>query len=77
MHEWLKLSVIAGIGQALQASVGWRLSDWLRTTQSVFVLAGDCYGMDHYFRVGIGAEERSLVAGLSRVRDALKERFGV
>jgi aspartate/methionine/tyrosine aminotransferase len=53
------------------------LSDWLRTTQSVFVLAGDCYGMDHYFRVGIGAEERSLVAGLSRVRDALKERFGV
>jgi len=53
------------------------LSDWLRTTQSVFILAGDCYGMDHYFRVGIGAEERSLVAGLSRVRDALKERFGV
>ena len=53
------------------------LSDWLRTTQSVFILAGDCYGMDHYFRVGIGAEEKSLVAGLSRVRDALKERFGV
>jgi len=53
------------------------LSDWLRTTQSVFILAGDCYGMDHYFRVGIGTEEKSLVAGLSRVRDALKERFGV
>ena len=53
------------------------LSDWLRTTQSVFILAGDCYGMDHYFRVGIGAEEKSLLTGLSRVRDALKERFGV
>ena len=53
------------------------LSDWLRTTQSVFILAGDCYGMDHYFRVGIGAEEKKLVAGLSRIRDALKERFGV
>jgi len=53
------------------------LSDWLRTTKSVFILAGDCYGMDHYFRVGIGAEEKTLVAGLSRVRDAFKERFGV
>jgi aspartate/methionine/tyrosine aminotransferase len=53
------------------------LSDWLRTTQSVFILAGDCYGMDHYFRVGIGAEEKTLVAGLSRIREALKIRFGV
>jgi len=53
------------------------LSDWLRTTKSVFVLAGDCYGMDHYFRVGIGAEEKTLVAGLSRIHDALKIRFGV
>jgi len=53
------------------------LSDWLRTTKSVFILAGDCYGMDHYFRVGIGAEEKTLVAGLSRIHDALKIRFGV
>ena len=53
------------------------LADWLRTTKSVFILAGDCYGMDHYFRVGIGAEEKKLVAGLSRIRDALKDRFGV
>ncbi len=53
------------------------LSDWLRTTKSVFILAGDCYGMDHYFRVGIGAEEKALVAGLARIRDALKIRFGV
>jgi len=53
------------------------LADWLRTTKSVFILAGDCYGMDHYIRVGIGAEEKSLVTGLSRIRDALKERFSV
>ena len=53
------------------------LADWLRTTKSVFILAGDCYGMDHYFRVGVGAEEKSLVAGLQRIRDALKERFGL
>ena len=53
------------------------LADRLRTTKSVFILAGDCYGMDHYFRVGIGAEEKMLVAGLSRIRAALKERFNV
>ena len=53
------------------------LADWLRNTKSVFILAGDCYGMDHYFRVGVGAEEKKLVAGLSRIRDAFKDRFGV
>jgi aspartate/methionine/tyrosine aminotransferase len=53
------------------------LANWLRTTKSVFILAGDCYGMDHYFRVGIGTEKAALVTGLSRIRDALKERFNV
>ncbi len=53
------------------------LADWLRTEKSVFILAGDCYGMDHYFRVGVGAEKHVLVAGLSRIREALVERFGV
>lgn len=53
------------------------LSDWLRTTQSVFILAGDCYGMDQYFRVGIGAEKEMLVAGLGRIRNAFRERFNL
>jgi aspartate/methionine/tyrosine aminotransferase len=53
------------------------LSDWLRQEQSVFILAGDCYGMDRYFRLGIGAETDELERGLMRVRQALKARFGV
>ena len=53
------------------------LADWLRTEKDVFILAGDCYGMDRFFRIGIGAEEEYLVAGLDRVRSALAERFGV
>ena len=53
------------------------LADWLRTEHSVFVLAGDCYGMDHYFRIGIGAEASYLQAGLGRVRDALAKRFDI
>lgn len=53
------------------------LSDWLRKEHSVFLLAGDCFGMDRYFRIGIGAEADYLRAGLERVRDALADRFGV
>jgi aspartate/methionine/tyrosine aminotransferase len=53
------------------------LADWLRTTKSVFILAGDCYGMDGYFRVGMGTDRETLVTGLSRIRDALEERFNV
>jgi len=53
------------------------LADWLRTAKSVFILAGDCYGMDHFFRIGVGAEKDYLLAGLERMSGALKERFGV
>jgi len=52
------------------------LSDWLRTEHGTFILAGDCYGMDGFFRIGIGAETAHLKAGLDRVRSALLERFG-
>jgi aspartate/methionine/tyrosine aminotransferase len=53
------------------------LADWLREEHSVFILAGDCYGMDNYFRIGIGAEKVQLIEGLERVRAALHSRFGV
>jgi len=53
------------------------LAEWLRKEQSVFLLAGDCYGMDRHFRIGIGAEADFLLAGLERVRGALLERFGL
>ncbi len=53
------------------------LADWLRTEKSVFILAGDTFGMDRYFRLGIGAEKATLTTGLDRIGDALKDRFGV
>ncbi len=52
------------------------LATWLREEHSVFVLAGDCYGMDRFFRIGIGAEADYLMTGLDRVRQALEQRFG-
>ncbi len=53
------------------------LADWLRREQSVFVLAGDCYGMDRFVRLGIGAETEHLRNGLERIRAALSARFGI
>jgi aspartate/methionine/tyrosine aminotransferase len=53
------------------------LSEWLRKEHSVFILAGDTFGMDRHFRLGIGSETAYLTAGLERVRRALQDRFGI
>ena len=53
------------------------LAHSLREEQSVFILAGDCYGMDHYFRLGIGAEKGYLIQGLERIRKVLAAHFAV
>ncbi|RLD84737.1 MAG: aspartate aminotransferase [Bacteroidetes bacterium] len=53
------------------------LSDWLRTEKGVFILAGDVYGLDNHFRIGIGAEKDQLLRGFKILSDALMERFGV
>lgn len=53
------------------------LSDWLRLEKGVFILAGDVYGMDHHFRIGIGAEKKDLSKGYQLLSEALKERFGL
>jgi aspartate/methionine/tyrosine aminotransferase len=51
------------------------LSHWLRTEKSVFIVPGDCYGMDNYIRIGVGSEKDYLLEGLGRMSEALKERF--
>lgn len=51
------------------------LSDWLRLEKGVFILAGDVYGMDYHFRIGIGAEKKDLLKGYALLTEALKERF--
>lgn len=53
------------------------LSHWLRTTQSVFIVPGDCYGMDGYIRIGIGAEKDFLLEGLDRMSNAMAQRFNL
>ena len=50
-----------------------QLSDWLRKEKGVFILAGDVYGMDHHFRIGVGAERDYLMQGMNIVGEAFKD----
>lgn len=50
-----------------------KLSDKLRLEKSVFIIPGDCFGMDHYLRIGIGGEKEHLLAGLDLIDETLNE----
>jgi aspartate/methionine/tyrosine aminotransferase len=52
------------------------LSTRLREDKSVFVVAGDCFGMDHYLRFGIGAEQDYLHAALGLIDEGLRDILG-
>ncbi len=51
------------------------LSDELRINESVFVVAGDCFGFDKYLRFAIGMESDHFAAGLERVSEGLARLF--
>ena len=52
-----------------------RLAEWLRINKSVFILAGDVFGMDKHFRIGIGAQKEYLSEGLIRISQGIEELF--
>ncbi|MFQ5652103.1 MAG: aminotransferase class I/II-fold pyridoxal phosphate-dependent enzyme [bacterium] len=47
------------------------LSTRLRMEKSTLIVAGDCFGMDHRVRIGIGAQRDYLLAGLARFDEFL------
>ena len=49
------------------------LTEKLRQEKSLLLIAGDCFGMDNYLRIGIGSEQNYLREGLNRFADALEE----
>jgi aspartate/methionine/tyrosine aminotransferase len=53
------------------------LSDWLRLEKGVFIVAGDVYGLDHHFRLGIGVHKPDLLKGYDLLTAGLREKFGV
>ena len=48
----------------------------LMKEKSVFIVAGDCFGMDHYVRIGIGTEKDYFLAGLKLIDETLQEISG-
>ncbi|NIO48272.1 MAG: aminotransferase class I/II-fold pyridoxal phosphate-dependent enzyme [Candidatus Aminicenantes bacterium] len=52
------------------------LADKLLNEKSVFIVAGDFFGMDHYIRIGIGTEQDYFKAGLSLIDETLEEIGG-
>jgi len=49
------------------------LANKLVQEKSVFIAAGDLFGMDHYLRIGIGSEKDYFTAGLSLIDETLQE----
>ena len=52
------------------------LATELREKKGVFVMDGDCFGMDHYLRIGIGSEKEYFLAGLNLISEMLQEIKG-
>ena len=53
------------------------LAHEFRQELSVLILPGDVYGLDGYFRVGIGAPSDHLEKGLERISHYMKHKYGV
>ena len=51
------------------------LVDALRNEKGVLLLPGDVYGLDGFFRVGIGGLREHLETGLARISDYLRENM--
>ncbi len=45
----------------------------IRKDKSVFIVAGDCFGMDKRVRIGIGSEREYLLSGLNKISELLEE----
>ncbi len=48
-------------------------SNLLREKKEVFVVAGDCFGMDNYIRIGIGTKKEKLLKGLELIDEMVRE----
>jgi len=51
----------------------WDLAERMRKEKSVLIVPGDHFGMDGYIRIGTGPPKDSLVTGLDRVDELLRE----
>ena len=45
----------------------------MRIEKSLLIVAGDCFGMDSYLRIGLGSEKDYLLTGLNLLAEAIEE----
>ena len=45
----------------------------LREEKSCFIVAGDCFGMDNYIRIGIGSEKSYFLDGLALISEMIED----
>jgi len=45
----------------------------LREKKSCFIVAGDCFGMDNYIRIGIGSEKSYFLDGLALISEMIED----
>lgn len=53
------------------------LTERLRKEKSLLIVAGDCFGMDGYLRLGIGSEKEYLIKGLDLLAEMLEELVNI
>ena len=47
----------------------------LRTNEGVFIVPGDSFGMDKFFRIGLGSREKEFIKGLELLSQGLSRIF--
>ena len=52
------------------------LTTELREKKGVFVIDGNCFGMDYYIRIGIGSQKEYFLTGLNLISEMLQEIRG-
>ena len=47
----------------------------LRANEGVFIVPGDSFGMDKFFRIGLGSREKEFIKGLELLSQGLSRIF--
>ena len=47
----------------------------LRTNEGIFIVPGDSFGMDNFFRIGLGSKEEEFIKGLELLSQGLSRIF--
>jgi len=84
LHEWVEIHDTlfhfippkAGGMAFLRYNIPINSTDFttrLREEKSCFIVAGNCFGMDNYIRIGIGSEKNYFLDGLRKISEMIED----